>query len=878
MGKIHSLLSTGLPGLDSALKGVRPGDNIVWQVNSVDDYIPFVHPFCKQADRENRKLIYFRFADHQPLVPPDIPVETYELHPEDGFENFIDEIFAVIEKYSYGACYVFDSLSELAVDWYSDRMLGNFFMLTCPYLYDFDTATYFALINNRHTADAIDAIHKTAQVVIDVYKKDNALYIHPLKVYKRHSDTMYMLHSANEDGSFTPVKHSSTISEVYSSVPQPWLNFTTHRFDSWTQTFSRAQEILESEMSPQSSEEHSFIHDKIVRMAITREPRLMELARKFFSLEDLLETGKRMIGTGLIGGKSVGMLLARAILEKTDNKWKKRLESHDSFYAGSDLFYTYLIHNGCWWIRRKLKKHDNEFDNAKEARQRLLNGSFPEDIRAQFSELLNYFGQSPIIVRSSSLLEDAFGNSFSGKYESVFCANQGTPEQRLEDLLNAVRKVYASTMDPDALSYRAFWNLMDCDEQMALLIQRVSGSFYDRQFFPQTAGVGFSFNPFVWNKDIDPEKGMIRLVFGLGTRAVDRHDDDYTRVISLGAPHLRPESTLKDIRRYTQKKVDLIDLQTNSLMNNSFEQIAQRIAPEINLDLFTTVDEELQQRAQHHNTEVFSRVLTFENLIEKTSFIDDMQQILSTLQSAYDYPVDIEFTCNMDDKDQHKINIVQCRPFQVKKENAVSVDIGTIPAQQTIIKTSGPIIGNSLIGQIDRIIYIAPSTYSQLSENDRYSIARTIGKLTRLEGINAAKKIMLIGPGRWGTTCPSLGVPVSFAEISNVSIIGELACMHEGLIPDVSLGTHFFNDLVEMNMLYLAVYPEREDYYVNQSFLENKNSALTTLLPQAQMWDHIIYVIDQKACGKNLYIRSDSLNQSGLCYFQDMPSKSKARK
>ena len=142
-------------------------------------------------------------------------------------------------------------------------------------------------------------------------------------------------------------------------------------------------------------------------------------------------------------------------------------------------------------------------------------------------------GQSPIIVCSSSLLEDNFGNAFAGKYESVFCANQGTPEERYECFEQAVRTVYASTMNEDALEYRINRGLFDMDEQMAILVQRVSGDQYSEGFFPHLAGVGNSSNLYVWDKNIDMDAGMLRLVFGLGTRAVDRTASDYAKLYAL---------------------------------------------------------------------------------------------------------------------------------------------------------------------------------------------------------------------------------------------------------------------------------------------------------------------------------------------------------
>ncbi|MBD3320301.1 MAG: pyruvate, phosphate dikinase, partial [Chitinivibrionales bacterium] len=621
--KVHLSMSTGLDALDATLNGVLPGDNIVFQVDSINDYIPFVHPFSAESNRADRGLIYFRFAEHKWLLPPEVKAEIHQLHPEDGFETFISEIFDVIEHHGVGACYVFDCLSELSVDWYSDRMLGNFFMLTCPYLYEYKTATYFALQRDHHMAIATESIHTTAQVVLDVYRNKEILYIHPLKVWKRYSPTMFMLH-AWEGDNFKPVTGSTVISEIMGSVPQNWLDFSMQNLDVWTRTFTQAQECIQdnSPGSGADSRDASLLRDRLLRMAITRDIRLLNRAQRYFDLTDLVDVGKRMIGTGLIGGKSVGMLLARAILKRHDPRWTELLETHDSFFIGSDLFYSYLIANGCWWMRRKLKLSGVILDGSEEVRRKILSGVFPDDIKARFSNMLDYFGQSPIIVRSSSLLEDAYGNAFSGKYESVFCANQGSPPDRLEEFMNAVRTVYASTMRREALAYRKHWGLLGQDEQMALLVQRVSGDRNGNLYYPQIAGVGFSFNPYAWTHDIDPRQGMIRLVFGLGTRAVDRADDDYTRVVALNAPEKRPESSFDEVRRYAQRRVDVLDLHENQHVSYSFEDVATA-GEGIPLEIFASRDEQMEQRARQHNMKnVFSWVLTFNELLAETAFVD----------------------------------------------------------------------------------------------------------------------------------------------------------------------------------------------------------------------------------------------------------------
>jgi pyruvate,water dikinase len=864
-------ISTGLPGLDGVLQGLRPGDNVVWEVDGIADYLPMLDPICQEAVRLRRKLIYFRFARHAPLLAADCGAEIHRLDPQEGFERFLSEILNVIEQAGPGAFYVFDCLSDLAADWFSDRMLGNFFMITCPYLYQLDTIAYFALQKHLHSFHATDSIFNTAQVIIEVYRKENRLFIHPMKVWQRRSPTMYALHSW-EGEQFKPVTSSATITDILSGVPKPWLEFTIRRTGIWENAFQQAQQTVQAlRQGLQPTHDPHELFQRLMKMLGTREQRFQALAEKYLDLADLVEIMQRMVGTGLIGGKSLGMLLARGILKKADAKWVGLLESHDSFYVGSDVFYTYLVQNGCWWLRRRQKDLDLYLQKAGEARQKILTGTFPDYIQHQFMEMLEYFGQSPLIVRSSSLLEDNYGNAFSGKYESVFLANQGTPEERLEAFTKAVRTVYASTMSEEGLRYRLHHGLLDHDEQMALLVQRVSGELHGSLFFPQVAGVGFSFNPFVWNEDIDPKAGMLRLVFGLGTRAVDRTDDDYTRLVALNAPLKRPEAKAQEAREFAQRRVDVLDLEAKAHSNREFEVLAQSFPSDL-LGLFATRDESATSCAADGNQpQNFSGMLSFERLLSETAFAPTMRELCHTLQRAYNYPVDIEFTCNFTSEDQFRINLLQCRPFQVKigGEGSRVKMPDKIEPQNLLIQSRGPIIGHSIATVIDRLIYVVPSVYSQMGMSQRYSIARAIGRLTHLESQEARRTIMLVGPGRWATSMPSLGVPVSFAEINAASVICELAVMHEGLIPDVSLGTHFFNDLVEMDMLYLAVSPGRDGHVLNEDLLRRQPNRLAELLPSANDLAHALWVVDSDIAANDgaLFLNVDSMKQRGVCYW-----------
>lgn len=866
MIKKHPLLSTGIPTLDDILQYIIPGDNIVWQVDSIHEYIPFLKSFAAHTIQKGHKLIYFRFAGHQQLLTDTQGIEQHFINPTVGFETFTAEIHKVITIAGKGAFFVFDCLSDLPVHWYSDLMLGNFFMITCPYVLNMESLAYFAIIRYRHSLPVAASIRDTTQILIDAYRYKDNLYVHPMKVLDRYSPTMYLPHVWKGD-TMQPVVDSATVSELVSDVKAKGLDSSTRILDIWDRTLMKIQELLDDiEQGKRPENDAIPIFEKLLRMIVSRDERVLKLASKNLNISDILEIKKRLIGTGLIGGKSVGMLIARAILRKMDERLNNLLEIHDSFYIGSDVFYTYTVLNDCWRIKQNQRNPDTFLEGIDEARERMLSGRFPEFITEQFVEMFDYFGQSPIIVRSSSLLEDNFGNAFSGKYESIFCVNQGTRSDRISTFMSAVRHVYASTMNREALMYRAQRGLLDRDEQMALLVQRVSGSVYGNLFFPQISGVGLSFNPYVWNEKIDAESGVLRIVCGLGTRAVERHDDDYTRIVALNAPELHPAGNDEEQREYAQSHVDVLDLQKNSFVSMKFEEI-----PKISSDFpVEIVASSLTRESEHFPSESQILILTFEKLLTHTAFVNDMKNMLKTLQKEYDYPVDIEFTVNFRSDESYRINLVQCRPLQITGSGRIVKPPENIVEEDIIIETHGAIIGPSMAAYIDRIIYIVPSIYGNMREHEKYSVARLVGRLTHLEK-DALKVIMLVGPGRWGTTIPSLGVPVRFADINTVSVLCEIVEMHENLVPDLSLGTHFFNDMVEAKMLYLAIFPHVKKNKLRKEFLEQSPNKLPDLLPAEANYSDAVRVIDTIDIPGNrmIILNANTVEQTALCYLND---------
>ncbi len=852
--------STGFDALDEILDGLRLGDNVVWQVDHVDDYFQFASLYARRALQDGKRLVYMRFAAHRPILQDEPRAKVYQLDALSGFESFSTEIHNIITSEGRGVFYLFDCLSDLLSAWATDLMIGNFFMVTCPHLFQLDTVAFFAILRNNHSYKTVARIRETTQVLLDLYNVEEKIYIHPLKVRNRYSPTLFLPHHKQGDG-LTPLTSSLDATPLFSYMSRNSAENARRNLDYWDRFFLQAQDLAEK---PSLPGDRGKMLDQLCRIMIGREPRILNLVKKFFSIEDLLNIKSRLIGTGYIGGKSVGMLLARKILLRDGSpRWAFHLEPHDSFYIGSDVFYTYLVENGWWNLRMEQKTPEAYFSAARALRDQMEEGTFPDEIQDQFWQIIEYFGQSPIIVRSSSLLEDAFGNAFAGKYESIFCVNQGSPEERFLKFGECVRRIFASTMNEDALAYRLQRGLDRHDEQMALLVQRVSGSYRKHYFFPDLAGVGVSYNTFVWKKEINPRAGMLRLVLGLGTRAVNRGENDYPRLVALDAPLLKPHAGISDSRKYSQHDVDVLNVKENRFETVHFAELVEADTA-IPLDLLGIRDAEaraLRKDRGGKDQEVW--ILTFDPLLAETPFTGLMRDMLETVESAYAYPIDVEFTVNFDREGKPRINLVQCRPLQTHGQGT-SVDIPeNIPAERILFRSVGNFLGGSIAQNLKRLIYVDPEGYSGLPVSEKYSIARLIGKLNR-QIRREELPTLLLGPGRWGTTTPSLGVPVRFAEINNFLAIAELEYATGSLIPELSFGTHFFQDLVETDIFYAAIFQGKENVVFRRDWMEPFANRLEALLPDDRGFQSIVRVMDLD--GKELKLLADMASQKVVCF------------
>ena len=573
----------------------------------------------------------------------------------------------------------------------------------------------------------------------------------------------------------------------------------------------------------------------LIRTLISDQLAYVNIAKEWFTIADLAKIRDRKIGQGKIGGKSAGMLLAARILnEAGDGEIRSSLKIPESYFIGADLTYDFLAMNGFMhFADQKYKTEEQIRADYPILQKTFLTGHLPVDILEALRNLLDMLGNQPLIVRSSSLLEDNFGTSFAGKYESHFCPNQGSPEENLRDLTQAIIRIYSSIFNPDALLYRRAKGLQDYDERMAILIQVVQGDRYGSYHLPQAAGVAFSRNLYRWSPQIRREEGFVRLVWGLGTRAVDRVGNDYPRLVALSHPQLHPAASTREIRLYSQQYVDLINLEKNRFESVPITDLLEARYPV--LRYLVQVDQGgylTPLRSTILENSAQQLVLTFDGLLGRTNFAAQMRKILQLLESSYHSPVDTEFTARivnpMDLQPKVEITLLQCRPQSHIRE--IEARLPQNLPDKDIIFSTPRMAPRGRISTIRYVLFVSPEGYFRLpTQAARAALVQAISHLNKaLSG----KRFICIGPGRWGTSNPDLGIHIGYGDIYNTRALVELAGAGIGSAPEASFGTHFFQDLVESEIYPLAIYLEDPGVIFNQKFFYKTPNALLDFLPE----------------------------------------------
>lgn len=586
----------------------------------------------------------------------------------------------------------------------------------------------------------------------------------------------------------------------------------------------------------------------LLRRFFTEDLHYIQIAKDYVRLTDFYNLIDKMIYTptsqGKLGGKSSGIFLASRILaSKADkNVLLRNIKIPKTWYMASDCVLSFMHYNNLEEVlEQKYKDVDELRIEYPQIVQLFKNSQFPPDIEKGLSVALDDFENTPIVVRSSSLLEDQLGSSFSGKYKSLFLANQGTKQERLAALEDAIAEVYASTFSPDPILYRAERGLLDFNEEMGIMIQEVVGNKVGKYFLPTYAGVAFSNNEFRWSPRINREDGLLRIVPGIGTRAVDRIGDDYPILIAPGQPNLRVNVSVDEIVKYSPKKMDVINLEKNEFETIDIDEFVKEYGdqcPGLN-NVVSIYDGHIirQPVGLGFHSDEHQVVVTFNGLLKNTNFIKKALEIIKTLQKSIKTPVDIEFA-----SDGVDFYLLQCRP-QSYMGNQAGDNIPSDYKNLNIIFSANKHISNGKTPEITHIVYVDPIKYSELPKID---LMKQVGRaVSRLNKILPKRSFILMGPGRWGSRGDiKLGVPVTYSDINHTSMLIEIAKRKGSYVPDLSFGTHFFQDLVESRIQYLPLYPDEEDNIFNEEFFNNSPNIFSQLLQDFPLISDVIKVID----------------------------------
>ncbi len=593
-------------------------------------------------------------------------------------------------------------------------------------------------------------------------------------------------------------------------------------------------------------EDRITIKTALIRRFFTDRLEYVNVAKQSIILDDFVKMLQNVVGPaqgyGKLGGKTSGVFLAEQILKEAKKKDEvlTDISFPRSWYITSDTILNFIHYNDLdEAFHIKYLNPDQIRQEQPFLEQVFKNATFPHEMIEGFRKIIRDLEGRPIIVRSSSLLEDSFGAAFSGKYKSLFVPNTGSEDERLYSLMDAIAEVYASTFGPDPIEYRRERGLLDFSEEMGILIQEVVGVKVGHYYLPMYGGVAFSRNEFRWSPRIRREDGMIRLVPGLGTRAVDRVGNDYPILVSPMRPNLQVNTLITERVQYSPKYMDVINLKSGAIETvDAIDFYKEHSEEYVNIDKIVSTYKEGRLTSPNALTNLKEEdlVITFSELFEKTDFLEKIKRILYILEEKIGTPVDVEFA-----SDGKNLHVLQCRPQSQSRGIERKPIPKNIPKDRKLF-SANKYVTTGQIENVEYIVYVVPEEYSKLeSREEMQKIAKIVNELNNKL---PKRKFILIGPGRWGSRGDiKLGVPVNYGDINNTSLLVEVARKKGEYTPELSFGTHFFQDLVEADIKYLPLYPDQSEITFNEKLITDVENHLKNILSDHKKYQKIIKLV-----------------------------------
>ncbi len=406
----------------------------------------------------------------------------------------------------------------------------------------------------------------------------------------------------------------------------------------------------------------------LIKRLISDNLNFIGVAKHVFSIRDLRWIYERQIGGGKIGGKAAGILLSLAILKQKGDTIGPDINDSvaipESYFIGSEIIYEFIYINKLErFVNQKYLPEEEMRSQYPKIVEAFAVGEFPDYVIDQLKEILKRMGKRPYVVRSSSLLEDNFSYSFAGKYASCFCFNEEDEEKDLKTLTDAIRQIYASVFNPEAMAFRSEHGLIDYDERMAVMIQPLRGTKYGRYFWPTISGTGISCNPLQETKRTMFDDGILRLVWGYDDTIGDLFDSQDASIIPLKKPKLHTDKENIHRIKSPQNRIKVIDIPEQKFKQLPVEALLQPGCPDLPYIATTAEGNPISQENMVSDQEL---ILTFDYLKEDQKFIKLMRTSLMRLENVYGTPVIVEFVIDLIPNASgldYKLYILQCHPY-----------------------------------------------------------------------------------------------------------------------------------------------------------------------------------------------------------------------
>jgi pyruvate,water dikinase len=575
----------------------------------------------------------------------------------------------------------------------------------------------------------------------------------------------------------------------------------------------------------------------------------IERAKNHVDIEDLYHLLQNTIFSaeshGKLGGKSAGLFLAEQILRKTGRAGSlPKIQSPKTWYISSDMMLEFIHYNNMdEIIEQKYKDIERVRFEYPHIIDMFRQAVIPPEMVNKLSLALDDFGEKPIVVRSSSLLEDRTGLTFAGKYKSIFLGNQGPREERLRDLMKAIAEVYASNFGPEPIAYRAERDILEFSEQMGIMIQEVVGARVGSYYFPAYSGVLCSHNHIQWLPSVKDLGGIALVIPGLGTRAQDRSGEEHPLLIVPGSPCAEINGSAEEVVRHAPKKIDVINLETNKFETVELAPLLREFGatyPGVEHVISLYRNGTLQPLSRKQDAETpgdGELVATFEGLLSRSPFAMQIRNILRVLEKTLDMPVEVEFA-----SDGERLFLLQCRPqclIRVPRPAPIPKDI----EREQVVFSANRFVSNGWASNITHIIYVDPAACAALDDPDQRREVADI--VTRLNALLPKKQFILMRARRWSDSRNTAAVTIGDAyEFKNAAVLVELLPSNDSGDSAPLIDVRGLQTMVESGMLFLPVFPQDTDAYFNKLFLERSQNILSELLPEYAHLSGVVHVID----------------------------------